>query len=807
MAMGRSQSPTYENAYAKRKETKKKPAGDWHPQEVIMRNLYLFSVAGPAEYNKETNGHTPHSHSWYSAPDMDYTFDIQPESAEFNKITNTKGKYYFTGTSEFQDFLDIPNSQLSALVPYAKLFKYENSYAGDPVKYELPFPKNILESATAPSNPAQVVFRQVSTGLLDDMLSEQRNQSGCGIVSVNIEQSGSNIATARKIHEVKIVYYFSSMEELFRERGIFTNTITADPSKSTTVVQTFSFDSIISKPASPIVTTEYCDGVKTSPPAFRLYLETGYEVPNHDKMEAKVKNAIRKTKLLLNLSLYKHSVEFNENGSLQVTANYQGFIEERVSRIDVFKLLQLGKYHQAHKDPNELIKATKLYRLERAECKQGTANKQAVEKIAEKIKEERASIYTRLIDDLFSKNRIHYFRAPMSSFKTFTTTTPDGEKEVYRDYTLQDTSSASSSRGDYDRELNSWQRQILEQIKKSAEEGTSPYYTRNPKETRFPYIYLGDIIEVFARTMRKFNKYLKYDFHIALGTMVVFVPNLIGAQGGIEPVEIAISRFPISMQSFSEWWTNHVVRNGDRKVYYLQDFLKDILTGLVAGCFNIKTYGGDFDSGAPVLPASTFSMNMLQCAKDPTGGKNTPTSRKSKANGLNYSNAAISWGFADTTLQPIRHQNIGLAVNDENAVMMITGNTPPFFRNSRLIGSVAQERRHGIYTLSSFASQGAVKSVKFKHSDAKFGKESRMIRGGMSSLEASMWGFYNADVELYGCFGFAPGALMKITSYAFDQAKADKIGLGGYYRVLKVSHKVELGKFTTQLECQWEYSG
>jgi hypothetical protein len=176
----------------------------------------------------------------------------------------------------------------------------------------------------------------------------------------------------------------------------------------------------------------------------------------------------------------------------------------------------------------------------------------------------------------------------------------------------------------------------------------------------------------------------------------------------------------------------------------------------------------------------------------------------SKAGGLRYINAAIGWGFVDKTSQPIRHENINLSVNDNNAVMMISGNSPPFFRNRRLISK--DEERYGIYTLSSFASQGAVKSVKFKHADAKFGKESRMIRGGMSALEASMWGFYNADVELYGCFGFVPGALMRITSYAFDQNKADRIGLGGYYRVLKVSHKIELGKFTTHLECQWEYS-
>ncbi len=66
---------------------------------------------------------------------------------------------------------------------------------------------------------------------------------------------------------------------------------------------------------------------------------------------------------------------------------------------------------------------------------------------------------------------------------------------------------------------------------------------------------------------------------------------------------------------------------------------------------------------------------------------------------------------------------------------------------------------------------------------------------------------YNCNVTLLGTPFFKPGMMVKILSATFNQKSADEIGLGGYFRVIKVFSKIQDGKFETELECMWEAAG
>ncbi len=262
-----------------------------------------------------------------------------------------------------------------------------------------------------------------------------------------------------------------------------------------------------------------------------------------------------------------------------------------------------------------------------------------------------------------------------------------------------------------------------------------------------------------------------------------------------------LAQFPIAMEAFAEWWHHHVLQRGERQRYFLMDFLRDITTGLVSGCYEIASFGEKDADTLPVMPATTFAINSFQTPKK------VPRGRPS------YTTAAVKAGAVTTAYRtsPNRGRsstrnssgNVSRKSANKNANLLLYANQPPFYQGEKISTSTTDEQR-GIWHLRGSNLDGVVRSVKFSHADAKFGTESRMINNGMNSIEASMWGFYNANVELYGCTSFYPGAMVRISSAEFDPRQADSIGLGGYYRILKVKHKIRQGSFITELECQWE---
>jgi len=70
---------------------------------------------------------------------------------------------------------------------------------------------------------------------------------------------------------------------------------------------------------------------------------------------------------------------------------------------------------------------------------------------------------------------------------------------------------------------------------------------------------------------------------------------------------------------------------------------------------------------------------------------------------------------------------------------------------------------------------------------------------------------YQLDMSMFGNTLFYPGNLIHITpSYPgsrLNNKTLYKIGLGGYYRILRLKHVLGQDGFTTNVEAKWEASG
>lgn len=737
-----------------------------HQQDIIMRNFDAF-----VEFHRrrlkgdKKNNIKPDQPETYTGIGALKGYDYKEDPAH--------PLFHFLGKPDYQPFLDLPSHVLSSMVPTVRLFKYdEDEKTGGKGVTEIKMSDNIKSDAEARGENLK--------GMLSDRLSRG---VGGGIKSVSVDMKGQNMASARKMYEVEIVYYFSSIGDIFKSRTgtkKFKKTKSSKKQQQTEKVVEYSYANLISKIASPNPTTEEEKVNQSS--ATRIMMEFGYANLSTDSGATKKQlEIVQNSRIVLFLNLYKHKVDFRENGSLIVTANYTGYVEKKMGDIDVFSLLaanngstkvKLDEIRELEYEQHKLTKSTakKGSTSKNKPNNQSKRLKRRIKKNQDKLEKLRTVVYSEVFTELARQGRI--YKLSINPSKDMV------KAEGYRFKSggyIKPTAIGSS----FD-DITERRQRALEQQTNGGGRPEEGWFSRTGD---LEVVYLGDIIEIFTKLMKKGknNDPLDPELRVILGGISVSYPAFSDSETKTHTISLA--HFPIAARAWEEWWMQHVLRKGERSKYFLTDFLKDITEGLVANCFELVS-GGDADSKRlPTLASATFSTTSFQSPKALAAGVHTSDFLRKSA-GITSASSG----------------NEGKRNLNGNANLFVYSQKPAFSREN--LGS-----DKSIYKLKASDTRGVVKRIKFTHSDAKFGAESRMINNGMSSLEASLWGFYNAKVEIYGSTAFYPGAMVRITSAEFDQKQADMIGLGGYYRVLSVNHKIQENIFTTELECQWEAKG
>lgn len=706
-------------------------APDWkeiHRQDIIMRNFDLF-----VEYHRQ-----------------------KPSPRNYTGIKTTSARdtsldaYKLVGTKNYESYLKMDSHVFSSLVPMVNIYKVGKS--GNPVLIEMS--SDIGSDAKAINGSGADKLEVV----LKDRLSRG---VGGGIRSVSIDLKGSNMASAKSMYEVEIQYFFSSMKDMFANRN------------------GYRYIDLFSKSAEP--NPDPCSYLKKGksepdPHGTRIMLEFGYKEPPSGavKLSQKQRDLLKENIKVIFLNIYKHKVDFKENGSVIVTANYMGYVERSMSKIDVFSLL-------AASNPTTGMKFSEIRQLEYGKCvaqAKGKKGKKATstkarqhkekkerEKNEKRLKSLRKICYSEIFTKLARDGQIYAMTIKPSE---------DMDKFYRFKGALANVGGVSSSIS------NLTKRRERAEKQRSEGGGTAALHWWH-RTTDFEWVYLGDVIDQIMSLTKKVDK----DINVVLGNINVKYLEA-GKKNKTKSNSICLAHFPISAQAWEEWWMHHALQMGERTRYYLSDFLKDILEGLVAGCFDVVTAGKSDQQNSPTLGAVTFSAMPFQTPEELPKGIQSISTLVSKS--------------TQSSRGPSRRK-LG-----KNANLLVYANHPRFTAD-KTVGKTTDQKKNnknGIYHLIASDQSGVVKRIKFKHSDAKFGAETRMINQGMNSAEASLWGFYNADVELVGSSAFYPGALVRISSREFTSTQGDKFGLGGYYRVIEVNHKIQDSVFTTELKCQWE---
>jgi len=621
---------------------------------------------------------------------------------------------HLLGIQGLEKFVDLDTAKLSSLVPRVRLFQ-ENRTATSTSRIEMKF--DDYQSASS------IVSDRGSRG------------SGAGIKDISIDMTGTNLETAGRMHTVKIKLHLSSVEELFRERS----------SSGGTYRYVDIFNALSRDPGQK----PDCKGNKSATTKL-LRLEYGYHEPSYEtlKWTEPEKQVIREAQRVLSLNVFKHNIDYNENGSLSIDIEAHGYTERNIAKVDVFTLGMDRSQRDLMKQQVELVcRAKQAKNSPRKKTEAETKGlEESLKTEVTKLKDIRTKAYASFLVGIQKDKKLYG-----TAYAAQTTRTGvmrlSNKTTAKRVKTLQP--SFFSDEG-----LAGETTAFLD-----AEEEGLP-------RSQIIFFYLGDLIDLVIGLAKEEEAFEGGDFEFAFGSFMFK-----GTQSG-RRIEVPISAIPVGHATFGKWFKENVQEKGERETYNLTSFLRDIV-GLAIQSFSREA--------RIVAPPSVPSIR-------------TETFNTSKA---------ISKGLIHNPYSgPIPSGILKNGVQQKGLIEYYFIYGVNSLAEEVRAANRGSDSRDGIYWLTAASEHGATKKIKYSKSDDSALTTARMTSGGFDGKYAATWSLYKANVDMVGNPIFKPGMTVYITSNTFSH-EAEALGLSGYFIILKVRNTIQGGKFQTELETLW----
>ena len=753
---------------------------------------------------------------------------------------------------EVAAILNLTTAQKALLVPYLKLYRVIYS-KNDPL---------------TPIDEAPLPFKTHTTSddIKEMLKSNIGRQSGAGIKSFEWELKGVQPEEVDNNIVATLTLYFQSLYDLFKptmeqiaggnykdwQAGL------AEPAFLDLIMAPQSAPGVAPVKGDLQPHDEFCPSEarkKYEGAMYRIKAVVGWAIPDTESMKRvgdltdkevkSLRDTLKNQRTTLFLQLARHELDINDDGSATLVVSYQGALSGimRSQRSDV--LANAKELENPFDDPN-----SKIYQLREKLNTTGLNDRETkeYEKLLDKQEgletEDRMLRYRRILAKLYENGLINVIRVPMKELlaESWQDLTPEGRRDRakkrqrttgYTGYEInpggarigtlaEGTNPLYSALANVEGDLTSTE-------KNEIGESLNTLKTATPKDVvDIHYMYFGDLISSIMDQPHLMEHIKKGTLAMALGTvelidpLVAFsTPNLqhyakcgtlrdpalaeflkkleplnnLGRTGIIEQVQI--SKIPIAMDTFNEWFMQNVVQK-DRMKYYLDYLVKDLLSYLVANAFGPSCF-----PGAPQVPVS-FSTNefLVKGVKGWRGS--TKTLRQFRRNIVKGDSSLIT--------------KKGKLTSTENSPTLVVYSTDSL---PQKIGGVITKKcdqdcadlKQGIYHFYLGSSAGLVKKITFKREDQPYLRESKIKRDG-SLGPAQLREYYGATLEMIG------NTLLKNGQHIFINPSlmglgspsaaggfpnlARLLGLGGYFLVTSVKHRIDEGGFNVTVEALHE---
>ena len=710
-------------------------------------------------------------------------------------------------TAIVQKLLSIPNVEglmsikpylLSSLVPQIRLYKVhyptENSEGSN---VEMPF-----EDFLNPQNLEKITAAGAQRGM------------GVGLKSFEWELLGTNPAESDNNIKAKLKLHFNTLEDFVTPRGRHEET-GADISYMNLIVPVRKFE----------VDTEDCGEGKEEGDRqynnkyFRLKISVGYGTPTGSIWEnepngASLKKAIDNARQFYFLTLISHSLDFREDGSLDLEVEYVAAMEGALVHPKADVLL-VGE----HADDVEGRRAKRTAERKKhakavseeddrncgkdeddKETKAREEQKEVEEELQEEEAEDRALLYNGILALMEKRKAIYKIKVKAEDLGEL----DDGQADFSRtegsinrtrwtaDKVLEERKVAKGTTKDL--------QSAVEEAVDDADEASDSFTAdgAEPDEKALHYFHFGDLLDVALGCLYKTGAPDQLsELKVITGPYVYFDPS-----SGRLSDEYGMCDIPISMNLFQIWFMEHIVKP-QREKYPLKQFIKDAVTSLVGAAMKPECFGKDYGA-AP----ARLSLQILDVPAASNGRCRITNTNADRAIGGKRASLKDFLPYPEAI-------SIETAKSFAYLFMFVASRGAKGFGPPQ-DGEGSREERDaklGTYHFRIGSDSGLLKKVKFKKSDQPYAREARMEKEGELDGD-SLREKYDADVEMFGNAIFKPGTYVYIdptTVGAGDPARintiARRLGLGGYFMVTNVKSAIESGKFSTDLKCIWTASG
>jgi hypothetical protein len=551
-----------------------------------------------------------------------------------------------------------------------------------------------------------------------------------------------------------------------------------------------------------------------NPDYFRIKVVVGYAEPMGKLWEnqKELVKQVGKIKRVFYLTLVKHDLDFRDNGAMSLNIEYHAYAEKALQQddADVFRALLSKEDRQTLDDAaNNYKKATKKP-SEGEKCKDEDAEESRVKRIESTEKSLlriKGKAYSALMGAMFEKEKIYTIHVTdKKSIGRLENNGADvrikkhgkGEQDnaAWQEQNRQQEAiKAAISNTDKDNLLMDDRNDDVDDAIKSSvarDNYWSSWDSLSSDEYRFDYFYLGELLDVaFEMINEEKGKFQNAKF--VLGD----VPYLDTDTGTLK--HINISKVPVSMNVYSTWFLDSVVRTGQRDTYPINDFVRDLFNNLVQpmlapkGCEDDEmSRCSDLGTIRPTFSAEIFEIPLLASGLCP------------------LTRSAMSQKFGDISVSnlPKLPDPLPLAGNATYVYYYAKSTAESVFVPQAGESREEGDNKRGIYHFRAARNRGLVKSVKFKKQDQKYLKEARMVKDGGTS-SGVLRERYNANIVMNGFPTLRPGMLAYVPPDSFgvgSSSMANELGIGGYYSIIKVLNRID-GKFETEIECSWQSNG
>ena len=554
-------------------------------------------------------------------------------------------------------------------------------------------------------------------------------------------------------------------------------------------------------------------GWATPPNLEKIYPELAMPSPSDNNMTRAqaLKDAIEATRVSLFLQQTRHDIDFKENGSLQLTVNYQASLTGILTapNSDIFSP---GKNENTIAAKRDKLDKLKSEDADRVQADQEEQNEEEIEELLEEIKEleetDKLARYRKLLAKLYEADKVYHIEVPVSELleaKQQFKMSEEDRLERAREKWVTDVVVAKTSE---------YESALLDEIKKDKAGKKDAKKTKkdNKKAQKgkddlvsINFMYLGDMIDNILLQIDENNGGEPLDFAFFL-SQTQFIDAQYAAT--IENIDkwaqcgdlrdsfyrqaitntggktrnmskmykiINIGDIPISIRSFQNWYIKNVI-DKDRDSYYLLHFIKDMTAQLITNALRGRCFGKNLKL------YQRFDVQPLSFNKK---GQARPLTRLRGCVSLD------ALARASAALDPTTDvKDVGMGM------ILISTDTNP----SSLTANFDDDLARGIYHQYIGSACSLLKKVNFKREDMPYLREAKIQKEGALGPE-QLRELYSVSIDMVGNNLYKNGTYVYVSPLLMNTAREqlNYLGLHGYYLVTGVKSEVTETSFKTSI--------